>query len=71
MYKNGGKIPKKYTQKLSRKDKKKQIKNIKTTKKAYKNKMGFFTSYWPEGSKRPDVMILKDSKLKGQILKVF
>ena len=38
MYKNGGKIPKKYTQKLSRKDKKKQIKNIKTTKKAYKNK---------------------------------
>ena len=38
MYKNGGKIPKKYTQKLSRKDKKRQIKNIKTTKKAYKNK---------------------------------
>jgi hypothetical protein len=34
----GGKIPKKYTQKLSRKDKKKQIQNIKTAKKAYKNK---------------------------------
>ena len=36
--KYGGKIPKKYTQKLSRKDKKRQIKNIKTAKKAYKNK---------------------------------
>ena len=36
--KYGGKIPKKYTQKLSKKDKKRQIKNIKTAKKAYKIK---------------------------------
>ena len=33
---NGGKIPKRYTKKLSKSDKAKQIKNIKTARKSYK-----------------------------------
>lgn len=36
--KKGGKIPSKYTKGLSKRDKNRQLKNIKTAKKAYKNK---------------------------------